>query len=65
MTTLYVAVVKVDKKWAENQTWADMKDFLEQTFKNAIGFRGKIVGSELVSEPNTRSPLRDRERQFR
>jgi len=47
---LYVAVVKVDRKFgsAFDGSLTELKEYFDQRIRWAIGFRGDIEGSELV-----------------
>ena len=50
MTTLYVAVVRVDDKYSHNFRGpiADLRNALDDRIISALGFRGRIQGSEIV-----------------
>lgn len=59
MITLYVAVVRVDEKYAHNYngTLPELKESLDERIKWGLGFRGEIQGSEVVQEPTQWSQL--------
>lgn len=47
---LYVAVIKVNKEWTGNETREldELKGLFNMLIEAAIGYRGEIIGSELV-----------------
>ena len=47
---LYVVVVQLNEPWAGDRPLSDVKANLDALVRLALGFRGKITGSELVTE---------------